>query len=238
MQFYQHGQDNYNEYFIDENILIFYSLNMAKKLRVYRTWAVDGTFKVVPNPYYQLYTISFIENFHVFPVIFAVLKNKKRETYENLFTLINLMIKELCPKVIKTDFELASIQALQKIYPESIISGCQFHLEQALLRKVTDFGLKHNYQTSQVLKKFDKALLCLPYVKYNQILITFNDIRSCQDFPVELTPLYDYFVGNYIGDSGCARFPSNIWLCSFFLNNDIPGTNNAIEGWHNVLTLL
>jgi hypothetical protein len=75
--FYRYGIGNYGNLEANEDILIFYSNNMMQKLRENLTWAVDGTFHVVPSPYFQLYTVSFIKDFHVYLVIFALLKIKR-----------------------------------------------------------------------------------------------------------------------------------------------------------------
>lgn len=192
-RFYQYGEENFGKYFVDENIMIFFSETMAYQLKCNNILSIDGTFKVVPTPYCQLFTISFLKNAHVFPVVFAILKNKRKETYENLFKLLNTMIGPLNPRIIKTDFEYASILAVKNIFPNVIISGCQFHLGQAIIRKVNDAGLKISYQNSHQTKKFIKSLLCLPYVKFEKILETFNEIRQHNLFPDPLSNIYDYF---------------------------------------------
>jgi hypothetical protein len=43
---------------------------MISKLNNNDVWAIDGTFNVVPDPYMQLYTISYIRDHHVFPLFF------------------------------------------------------------------------------------------------------------------------------------------------------------------------
>lgn len=57
--FYQYGPGNYRglqEY----DIVIFYSEEMAGRLRKFSTIAVNGTFTVVGKPYYQLSTVDCI----------------------------------------------------------------------------------------------------------------------------------------------------------------------------------
>jgi hypothetical protein len=62
-----------------ENFLIFYSDEMMERLNVNSVWAIDGTFDVVLKPYLQLFTVSFIRDYHIFPVVFGILKNKKEK---------------------------------------------------------------------------------------------------------------------------------------------------------------
>jgi hypothetical protein len=88
-----------------------------------------------------LYTISVLKNNHVFPIVYAVLKNKKQSTYYNLFEILKLMIPNIAPRVIKTDFEFAAISALRISFPQAQISGCQFHLAQANIEKYNHLDL-------------------------------------------------------------------------------------------------
>ena len=44
------------------------------------TWFADGTFKVVPGYFFQLYTMLAEKDGFVFPCIFALLPNKKEST--------------------------------------------------------------------------------------------------------------------------------------------------------------
>ncbi len=65
------------------------------------------------------------------------------KAFDVLFAIIGR--KE--PQIIKTDFEAAFINALKHHFPSKIISGCQFHLGQALIRKLKDFKIFNNYKT-------------------------------------------------------------------------------------------
>lgn len=59
----------------------------------------NGTFKRVPKPYYQLLSIqvdvdSTEETTNIFPVLYALLPNKRETSYIALFTLIRVNLKE------------------------------------------------------------------------------------------------------------------------------------------------
>ena len=49
---------------------------------------MDGTFKVVPKFFYQLYSIHGYHKGEMFPLIFVMLPNKSEETYCLMFNLI------------------------------------------------------------------------------------------------------------------------------------------------------
>lgn len=170
----------------------------------------------------------------MFPAVFALLKNKKQRTYENLFKLLQIMIPNLHPQTIKTDFEFAIIAALKNSFREVRVSGCQFHLGQALIRKLQDERLFVFYKTNYVFKKFVKALISLSYVKLDELINYFNELLKMPDFPQQLISIYNYFFNNFIGNNFNARIPPTIWHCSHMIEANLPRTNNAIEGWHHV----
>ena len=231
--FYRYGIDNYQGMIENDNMLLFYSDFAIEKLFSNTIWAVDGTFSVVPSPYKQLFTISYIKEHHVFPCVFAILKNKTFDTYNFLFNKIKTLRSNVSPLIIKTDFERASIDALSVNFPAARISGCLFHLGQAVQRKVGELGLKREYRLSGRCRKFVRALVGLSFVRQTHLTSTYNLLISSTDFPESLRPLYAYFFSTYIDVSNSICYPSSVWHSLNLVNRNIPRTNNAIEGWHN-----
>lgn len=231
-QFFQYGIENFRGIEENDNIVIFYSDISIEKILNAEIIAVDGTFSFVPKPYMQLYSISVLKNHHVFPIVYAILKNKRFETYNALFRIIKNLIGNFSPRIIKTDFEQAAIQALKNNFPDSQISGCLFHLNQAIDRKVKENRLATFYSTSNTAKKFVRALSCLTFVKRAEIINMYNLLRAHSDFPTELIPVYDYFFQTYLG-TNIVLYPLDVWHQLDYFERDIPRTNNAIEGWHN-----
>jgi hypothetical protein len=76
----------------------------------------------------------------VIPVVFALLPNKTQQTY---LRLIDKLI-EICPlfnpKSVMMDFERAAINAFNDRFttrnPSFTMSGCFFHLQNSVQRKV------------------------------------------------------------------------------------------------------
>jgi hypothetical protein len=232
-EFFQFGPENYKNLIEDENFLIFYAASMIERMRREQIYCVDGTFKVVPRPFMQLYTVSFLKRSHVFPVIFGVLKNKKETTYVSFWKTVNSLVGILSPFFIKTDFELASINAIRISFPSAKISGGNFYLGQCILRKLKTESIFNIYKTNLVVKKFVKALTALAFVKKEKVEETFIILNSSSTFPILLQPIYNYFYLTFISET-CAVFPISYWHCLKNVTYDIPKTNNAIEAWHNV----
>ena len=97
---------------------------------------VDGTFKVVPEIFYQLYIIHAVYRQHVVPVIYALLHRKTAETYQRLINEILKFAPCWNPRLFMLDFEQASINALKSSFPTTSLSGCFFHLKQSFHRKL------------------------------------------------------------------------------------------------------
>lgn len=88
------GEDN-------NKILIFSTLFSRKYLQnnINKPFQFfgDGTFKRVPNLFYQLYTLhidveSDDETVNIVPIIYGLLPNKSQETYERFFDLVKVRI--------------------------------------------------------------------------------------------------------------------------------------------------
>ncbi|KKO74305.1 hypothetical protein AAJ76_850007169 [Vairimorpha ceranae] len=74
--FYQYGPENLGNFKENYDLLLFHSESAVQKLRHNGLWAVDGTFSMILFSYFQLYTINYVPDNHVFPVVFSILKNK------------------------------------------------------------------------------------------------------------------------------------------------------------------
>ncbi|KAF0989048.1 hypothetical protein HZS_7888 [Henneguya salminicola] len=62
------------------------------------------------------------------------------------------------PKFIATDFEIALINAIKSEFTESIVSGCSFHLKQAIKRKLQKFGVSDT-ESCTILKNIELVAL-------------------------------------------------------------------------------
>ncbi|CAF1551555.1 unnamed protein product, partial [Didymodactylos carnosus] len=88
----------------NDRLLIFSSVDRLHLLKNCEELLVDGTFKLTPTIFYQLYAMHVIYWNAGIPVVFALLPNKNQQTYQSL---INELV-ELCPlwnlKPIMMDF--------------------------------------------------------------------------------------------------------------------------------------
>ncbi|KRY07426.1 hypothetical protein T01_11555 [Trichinella spiralis] len=85
---------------------------------------MDGTFKIVPQWYQQLFTLHAFVAGKLVPEVYC------------LCTGSILIQKLIC------DFETALIPVIQGYFPNTRVQGCYFYFCQAVHRKVGELGLK------------------------------------------------------------------------------------------------
>ena len=71
---------------------------------------LDGTFKQAPPLFHQVYVILAERNGYVFPLLYALLPNKRAATYRLLFQSIAQKWPTLQPRALTVDFEIAAFQ--------------------------------------------------------------------------------------------------------------------------------
>ena len=142
---------------------------------------------------------------------------------------------ELSPRSIMIDFEIASRNTLQEVFPEATIQGCFYHLSQAIYRKVQSIGLQQEYQTNVDLSLKIRMLAALAFVPVDDIVESFEHLAA--SMPDETQPITDYFEDTYIGrrqrhGRRQPPFAHTMWSVHNRVEEGLPRTNNHVEGWH------
>ena len=114
----------------NERILIFVTQQGIHFLSNNSHWFMDGTFKLCPEIFYQIYTIHALNNNQVFPCVFALLPNKNEVTYNVLFREVrNAVIRQGNePTDILIDFERAAVNAVTNQMPKLQALKVNFNL--------------------------------------------------------------------------------------------------------------
>src|SRR5699024_7640080 len=133
--------------------------------------------------------------------IYCLMRDKKKNTYINMIYVIKQFEPNLKPKIIKSDFEYASIRAFAESFVDSIINACQFHLGQSIQRKLKELGVSLFYRYNNNFKKFVKCLTFLAYVRIEKIEESYVELLNHPEFSPNLRFLYEYFFNNYINES-------------------------------------
>ena len=122
----------------------------------------------------------------------------------------------LNPDTVTTDYEVATINALQDVFPDTHVHGCFYHLSQCVYRRVQANGLQQSYTRDNELSLQIRMIPALAFVPVADVPATFELIQ--EDLPGELQPIFDYFEDTFIGRARRhgkrePRFQHSMWNC-------------------------
>lgn len=100
-------------------------------------WKCDGTFLLAPNGYEQLYVISGKMYNMWNPLIYTLMKNRKKEDYDIMWQMLLEKANEneyeiKNNPVLLLDFEKAAANSFKSLFPQGEILRCHFHFWQCL----------------------------------------------------------------------------------------------------------
>ena len=213
-----------------------------------KLWLADGTFKVVPSLFFQLYTM----HFELVPginsaAVYCLVQNKTQAVYVRILDVIKRMIPLANPEKILLDFGNAAINAFTAAYPNARILGCYFHLTQSILRKVNNIGMKSDYESDDNLRIAVRCLPALAMVPSTDVAEAFWILADYMPEHEKMPELLAYFEHTYIrgrrrpGRNECYRsaiYPIETWNHFESASEGIARTTNSIEGWHYGLQAL
>ncbi|KAF0708394.1 Uncharacterized protein FWK35_00036338 [Aphis craccivora] len=149
---------------------------------------------------------------------------------------------DLNPNSIIIDFEQPFILAFKDVFPNAEIKGCFFHFQQCLWRKIQENGLQNIYAEDAEFSLQIRHLCALAFVPINNTIQYFEDLVE-SNYYVEneniLSPIIKYFEDTWIGRPNHRNgrrppmFSINMWNCYEPVKQDLPRTNNSVEGWHH-----
>ena len=217
-------------------LLAFGTRQMLNLLQDTSDWYADGTFKVVPIQYFQLYTIHCEKDGYIIPCVYALMSNKLQSTYDELLKKLKEIQPDLDPSSIMVDFEKAQLNALEENFI-AVVFGCFFHLSQNIYRQIQSKGLTALYLEDEEFAIKMKMLVSLAFVPEHDVIDCFTILMG--DFLESGKEIAQYFEANYIGkrivdqSRRIPPFPIRIWNMFLRVRSRLLRTNNSIEGWHN-----
>ena len=102
------------------------------------------------------------------------------------------------PKKILIDFESAALGAFSAGYPEASVTGCYFHLNQSVLRKVNELGMKTDYENDDALRGSVRCLSALAHVPVGNVNEAFDLLAESMPEHDKMNELLSYFEHTYI----------------------------------------
>jgi len=133
------------------------------------------------------------------------------------------------------DYEVASRNAVLRVFPDVDVKDCFFHLAQCVYRKVQANGLQQKYIEDEQFNLDIKMIPALAFVPEDAVEETFESLAD--NISADAQPILDYFEDTFIGRPGRRNrrgpvFSLHIWNMYDRTVQELPRTNNNIEGWH------
>lgn len=222
----------------DKRMLVFGTRQNLRMLAENRNWHADGTFKVVPLLFYQLFTIHAQYFGRAVPLIYALLPNKKRKTYIHLLKALKTIEPNLAPLTLMIDYEMAVIKSFCTIFPRLQETGCFFHFSQCIWRKIQEEGLALQYENDVDFALAMKHLAALAFVPVTSVVQAFELLIESDVLPPEADSIIAYFEDVWIGKMNLRRKRSEpqyahaLWNVFEITKNNEIRTNNSVEAWH------
>src|SRR6218665_971288 len=205
-------------------------------------WYADGTFKSTPPLFNQLYTIHTVKYSSVIPTVFILMNDRSTNSYVRVFMELNKLNENLKPLSVMTDFEQAALLAFKTVYPDIQQRGCLFYMGQCLWRKIQSMeDLRLRYISDPDVALCIRQLLSLAFVPASDVVAAFDELVESPFFRENeemVLQLVNYFEDNWIGrparrgGRSAPLFAHAFWNCFDALQQDLPRTNNSVEGWH------
>lgn len=106
----------------DKTLIVFTTDSNLSVLKSCKHWFADGTFKVCPEDFYQMFTLHGLFKSQVIPLVYGLLIGKKASDYDQFFKLI-MDQGDFNPESILTDFESGTIKSVKGLFPRALHKG-------------------------------------------------------------------------------------------------------------------
>ena len=241
-------------------VLVFATRKNVERLANCRCWFVDGTFKVSPTIFTQVFTVlGAIEQegrtadqaVLALPFIFALLSGKEDKMYTAVLQAVkraatSFGIVNCTPLRVMSDFEVAIQNSVRHVFPSVTPAGCFFHLAKSVYRHVQEEeGLTMAYQAEDsAIRKQVHMMLALAFVPPSEVVAAYLELFDHVDDT--LLNLMDYFDLNYVRgrlprgrrQAQPPRFPVEVWNQYHATLAGQHCTNNVSEGWNHRFNVL
>lgn len=191
-------------------------------------WYFDGTFKIQPTLFSQLFTVHTQEGNAIMPCAYALLSHKSYDLYVSFFMHLTNLARTFSGhfhlEEVTCDFETGFLPAISQAFGAHIrVKGCLFHHNQCILRWVKNNGFQQQYASKKSsVRQYIRKFLALP-------LLPLNLIRSAvQQLVAECLascPQIENFV-TYFNSTWMVSIPPEKWC----VHGEFVRTNNAVEG--------
>ncbi len=191
----------------------------------------------------QLYTVHALVNGALVPCLYALLQWKDKATYIHMWQYIRQVALALGiildPASVLIDFEEVAWNAIQRQFHKVRVAGCFFHLGQLVWCHLCQEGQRAIYLEEANFQMHVKMMTCTSFLPMDRVTAGFEALQESPEYDPCMDVIFDFFEDNYVGGvlrngNRCAPlFAIDMWNTLIRLEEGVPNTNNAVEGWHS-----
>ncbi len=172
----------------DWGILVFATDDNLTQLQQCRKNYMDATFNSCPWPYRQCFTILGSRHGFVIPFVHVLMEQRTIGHYRQVFQALKVAIRWVTyhnwlPQLVVCDFGNALKTALETEFPQAWVSGCYFHFNQSLWKRIQELGLAVPFHQDRNLAWVIHEIMPLGYLPLALVQMNFNTIingRCCR----------------------------------------------------------
>ena len=240
------GSDDPDRFFIFVNPTIASFGDECQKFQM------DGTFNLAPRCFNngstkrcgQVLTIQGRNLGILVPLFYILMPKRTSVQYVRVLQIIADKYPNIRFKKMMVDLEMATIKAINKIFPDCSITLCYYHFQESLFSWLSSNGMKSRHQTDINFRFCVNLFGVMAFVPLKKLDTAYESLlQKCDNLlpgDSDLLRFKKYFEKSFMGrkKDGQMKNPKytrEMWnQYKNVLKND-PRTNNNIEGWHNAL---
>ena len=217
---------------------IFFTNDQLTVMRTVTHFKLDGTFKIVLHPLYQLFSIHGYGNTadqerQNIPLCFIAMSGKRAADYAAVFGELKKLLEadgnQINLTEVLIDFEAAIWKALVQIFGSTLtIRGCWFHFCQAVYKKIKKEGMANDFYLKRPVYQMGRELMCLAFIEPGNVIQLFEYLKQVYRINIAenepIRKLFQYFEKYWI----LGFFSPEKWNCY----KEEVRTTNELENWN------
>ena len=198
----------------------------------------DGTFKICPKLFYQVFILMALYGGIYVPCLFGLLPDKSEDSYIRFYGMLwayndkNGLPNDFQNQFFMCDFEQHIRTSFLLYWPYVRVLGCYFHYSQCVWNKVKKNGLQITYEKDDQFNALIRRMSALPFCPKSDLDKAFEIFeKRSREMEDEDLNLFCQNMIKYLNDTWRnGIYCLQDWNLSDINLMTVPATNNGQEG--------